>query len=56
MNGVRKLDGIVRLRRTDSSKLKVTALDQFGRPTSEVFPADAIRPQPETLSYVIDAR
>ena len=31
---VRKLEGVVRLRRPDAAKLKVTALDQFGQPTS----------------------
>ncbi len=53
---VRKLDGSIRLRRSDASQLKATALDQFGQPTGEVFPADAIRLQSQTLYYAIEAR
>lgn len=53
---VSKLEGTVRLRRPDARQLKATALDQFGQPTGEVFSADAIRLQPQTLYYAIEAR
>ncbi len=52
---VRKLAGVVRLRRSDANKLKVTALDQFGQPTSTTLTGDEIRLQPETLYYTIEA-
>ena len=52
---VRKLAGVVRLRRADAAKLKVTALDQFGQPTSTTQTGDEIRLQPDTLYYSIEA-
>ncbi len=52
---VHKLEGVVRLRRPDAAKLKVTALDQFGQPTSTTFSSDAIRLQPDRLYYAIEA-
>ena len=52
---VHKLAGVVRLRRADASKLKVTALDQFGQPTSTTLTGDEIRLQPDTLYYSIEA-
>ena len=53
---VHKLDGVVRLKRPDAGKLKVTALDSFGQPTSNTSPGDTIRLRPETLYYSIEAR
>ncbi len=53
---VRNLEGVVRLKRSDASKLKVTALDQFGQPTSNVSPGDTIRLRTDTLYYSIDAQ
>ncbi len=52
---VRKLDGVVRLRRPDAGKLKVTALDQFGQLTKTALPGDEIRLQAETLYYSIES-
>ncbi len=52
---VRKLDGVVRFRRADASKLKATALDQFGQPTKMTQSGDAIRLQDETLYYSIES-
>ncbi|MEK6263110.1 MAG: hypothetical protein AABP62_31415 [Planctomycetota bacterium] len=52
---VRKLNGVVRLRRSDASKLKVTALDQFGQPTSTMLTGAEIRLQPDALYYSIEA-
>ncbi len=53
---VRNLEGVVRLRRFDASKLKVTALDQFGQPTSNASPGDTIRLRPDSLYYSIEAQ
>ncbi|MBC7820178.1 MAG: hypothetical protein IAG10_25115, partial [Planctomycetaceae bacterium] len=53
---VRKLEGVVRLKRSDAAKLKVTALNHFGQPTSTTSTGGAIRLQAETLYYVIEAR
>ncbi len=53
---VHKLDGVVRLRRPDAGKLKVTALDPFGQPTSNTSPGDTIRLRPDTLYYSIEVR
>ncbi len=52
---VHKLEGTVRLHRSDAAKLKVVALDQFGQPTSRSSKGDSIPLQPETLYYLIDA-
>ncbi|MCX7419288.1 MAG: hypothetical protein NT013_07095 [Planctomycetia bacterium] len=52
---VRKLDGVVRLRRSDAQNFKVTALDQFGQPTSNTSSADAILLQADTLYYTIES-
>ncbi len=52
---VRKLDGVVRLKRPDASKLRVTALDSIGQPTSNASPGDMIRLRPDTLYYSIEA-
>lgn len=52
---VRKLEGTVRFHRPDAAKLKVTALDQFGEPTSATLSGDFIKLQPETLYYLIEA-
>lgn len=52
---VRKLAGVVRMLRADATKLKVTALDQFGQPTSTTQTAGEIRLQPDTLYYSIEA-
>ncbi len=52
---VRKLAGSVHFRRPDAGKLKVTALDPFGQPTSTTMTGDAIELQPETLYYSIEA-
>lgn len=46
---VRNLAGVVRLKRSDASKLKVTALDQFGQPTSNTSSGDTIRLRADTL-------
>ncbi len=53
---VRKLDGVVRLKRSDAGKLKVTALDSFGQPTSNTSPGDMIRLRPDTLYYSIETQ
>lgn len=52
---VRKLEGVVRLRRADAAKLKVTALDQFGQPTAATSSGDPIKLQAETMYYSIEA-
>ena len=52
---VRKLEGVVRLRRADAAKLKVTALDQFGQPTATTSSGDSIPLRPEALYYSIEA-
>jgi hypothetical protein len=53
---IRKLEGSVKLHRSDAAKLKVTALDQFGQPTSKTMAGNAIQLLPETLYYSIEAR
>ena len=53
--GCGKLDGVVRLKRPGAAKLKVTALDPFGQPTSTTFAGDEIRLRPDTLYYSIEA-
>lgn len=52
---VRKLEGTIRLHRSDAAKLKVTALDQFGQSTATLLTGDSIRLQPETVYYAIEA-
>jgi hypothetical protein len=51
---VRKLEGTIRFHRPDAATLKVTALDQFGLPTSKTMTGDFIQLQPETLYYSIE--
>jgi hypothetical protein len=51
---VRKLAGVVRMLRADATNLKVTALDQFGQPTSTTQPGGEIHLQPDTLYYSIE--
>ncbi len=53
---VRKLDGVVRLKRPDAAMLKVTALDQFGQPTAHTSSGDTIRLRADTLYYAIEAQ
>lgn len=53
---VRKVDGVVRLKRPDASKLKVTALDSVGQPTSNISTGDSIRLWPDTLYYSIEGQ
>lgn len=52
---VRKIEGTVQLHRADTARLKVTPLDQFGQPTSLTLNGDAIKLQPDTIYYSIEA-
>jgi hypothetical protein len=52
---VRKLQGTVRLNRPDAAKLKVTALDQIGLPTSNKSSGNAIHLRADTLYYSVEA-
>jgi len=44
---------MVRLKRADAARLKVTALDHNGYPTKQTGTADAIKLQPATMYYLI---
>ncbi|MGH7870456.1 MAG: hypothetical protein ACREP9_23130, partial [Candidatus Dormibacteraceae bacterium] len=48
---VRKLEGIVRFKRSDAARLKVTALDFNGYPAGSTGSATEIHLQPNTLYY-----
>jgi hypothetical protein len=52
---VRQAQGVVRFKRPDASRLKVTALDPNGDPTQAVGTADEIKLSPTTLYYLIEA-
>ncbi|MDB5173192.1 MAG: hypothetical protein JWN51_1965 [Phycisphaerales bacterium] len=50
---VKELGGVVKLKRADAAKLKVTALDFNGYPTKQVSAADEIKLAPQTVYYLI---
>jgi hypothetical protein len=50
---VKNLNGIVRFKRSDAAKLKVTALDFNGYPNGAIGHAEEIHLQPRTLYYLI---
>lgn len=50
---VRDLDGLVRFRRPDAARLKVTALDLLGDPGRVVGHAAEFRLEPHTLYYLV---
>lgn len=52
---VRKLEGEVKLKRPDASRLKVTPLDQFGQPT-KASTGDKIALKPDVMYYLIEAQ
>ena len=53
---VRNLEGTVVFRRPDANQLKVTALDQFGQPTTAVMTAAEVRLRSETTYYLIEGK
>jgi len=50
---VRAMEGVVRFRRADASRLRVTALDHGGRPAGDAGTAAEIRLRPATLYYLL---
>jgi hypothetical protein len=53
---VKCLEGEVKLKRPDADKLKTTALDPFGQPTSTTINGATITLKPDTVYYLIEAR
>ena len=52
---VREIQGTVRFQRPDAAKLKVTALDLAGNPTSDTTSAAEISLRPNVMYYLIQA-
>jgi hypothetical protein len=52
---VREFEGTVRFLRPDAERLKATALDLAGNPTSDTCSASEIRLRPRTMYYLIEA-
>ena len=50
---VKEIDGVVKFKRADASRLKVTALDFNGDPGKSVGTASEIRLAPSTIYYLI---
>jgi hypothetical protein len=50
---VREFEGVVRFKRPDASRLRVTALDANGDPSGRIGSADEIRLRAETLYYLV---
>src|SRR5262249_11550272 len=53
---VKKLDGVVKFKRSDASRLRVTALDGNGEPVKEYGDAAEIKLDPTTIYYAIAPR
>jgi hypothetical protein len=49
----KELDGVVKFKRPDASRLKVTALDFNGDPGKSIGTASEIRLAPSTIYYLI---
>ena len=51
---VKNIEGVVRFKRPDAARLKVTALDANGMPAGAAGTADALTLQPTTVYYTVE--